>query len=184
MMKTIEIGKAFEEQAKEVLEREGYKIKRWFSKENWTAPCDMLVEKEGEEMYCEVRGVTKRLSSIIFSAQKMANLEALAEHTPVILFLVRWGKHKIVRLEDLPKERYVAYPKKKNSSNYYRLLEHLKIKRQIKGSSFRTTKLSDAEWEKVQLAKAEMGAKSNVDCILKFVDEHNELRRIKGRDII
>ena len=44
--------------------------------------------------------------------------------------------------------------------------------------------MSDIEWKRVQLAKAEMGAKSNVDCILKFVDEHNELRRIKGRDII
>jgi len=50
--------------------------------------------------------------------------------------------------------------------------------------AFRAGDLSDVEWKKVQVAKAEMGAKSNIDCLLKFVDEHNELRRIKGRDIL
>ena len=44
--------------------------------------------------------------------------------------------------------------------------------------------MTDSEIKKVRIAKAEMGAKSNIDCLLKFVDEHNELRRIKGRDIL
>ena len=43
--------------------------------------------------------------------------------------------------------------------------------------------MSDSEMQKVRVAKAEMGAKSNVDCLLKFVDVHNELRKIKGRNI-
>lgn len=43
--------------------------------------------------------------------------------------------------------------------------------------------MSDTEIQKVRVAKAEMGAKNNIDCLLKFVDEHNALRKIKGRDI-
>ena len=184
MMKTVEIGKAFEEEAANILKSEGYQIKRWFSKENWTAPCDMLVEKEGKEMYCEVRGVTGKLSSINFSAQKMANLEAFAEHTPVILFLIRNGKHKIVRLKDLPKERYVAYPQKKASSNYYRLLERLTLKPKTKKKIMFKADLTQEEIERVRIAKVEIGAKNNADYLRKATAYCRELRRIKGTDII
>jgi len=44
--------------------------------------------------------------------------------------------------------------------------------------------MSDSEIKKVRIAKAEMGAKNNIECLIKFVDEHNELRRIKGRVIL
>ena len=175
-MTPCETGKMFEEQAKEVLEREGYKIKRWFSKENWTAPCDMLVEREGKEMYCEVRGVTGRLSSITFSAQKMANLEALAEHTPVILFLVRWGGHKIVRLEDLPKERYVAYPKKKEASNYYRVLEKFtNIRNKVKKREFKVV-VTDEELKMIREEKNNLGVETSKELIFLLIDHYYETR--------
>lgn len=171
-MTPCEIGKIFEEQAKEVLEREGYKIKQWFSKENWTAPCDMLVEKEGEEMYCEVRGVTGRLSSITFSTQKMANLEALNEHKPVILFLVRRGKHKIVRLEDLPKERYVAYPKKKEASNYYRVLEKfINIRNKVKKREFKVV-VTDEELKMIREEKKNLSVETNHELIFLLIDHY------------
>ena len=175
-MTPCETGKMFEEQAKEVLEREGYKIKRWFSKENWTAPCDMLVENEGEEMYCEVRGVTGRLSSITFSAQKMASLEALSEHTPVILFLVRRGKHKIVRIEDLPKERYVAYPKKKEAINYYRVLEKFtNIRNKVKKRTFKA-EVNDEELKKIRSAKKNLRVETSHELIFLLIDHYYETK--------
>lgn len=181
-MTPIEQGRLFEEQAKVALEREGYEIKRWFSKENWTAPCDMLLEREGEEIYCEVRGVTGEKSPLIFPAQKIANLKALAEHTPVILFLIRNSNQKIVPLENLPQERYVAYPHKKEASNYYRVLEQLSAK--SKGGHLFKAEMEESEIKKIRIAKAEIGAKNNKECLLKLVDAYNELRRIKGRDIL
>lgn len=171
-MTPCETGKMFEEQAKEGLEREGYKIKRWFSKENWTAPCDMLVEKEGKEMYCEVRGVTGRLSSITFSAQKMANLEALNEHKTVILFLVRRGEHKIVRIEDLPKERYVAYPKKKEAINYYRVLEKFtNIHNKVKKRTFKA-EVTDEELKMIQAEKKNLGVETSHELIFLLIDHY------------
>lgn len=182
-MTPIEQGKLFEEQAKVTLEKEGYQIKRWFSKEKWNAPCDMLLEKGNKEIYCEVRGVTREKNPIIFPAQKIANLEALAEHTPVILFLIRNRNHKIVPLENLAEERYVAYPHKKEASNYYRVLERLSI-RPKGGYIFKTGELTKSEGKKISIAKAEVEAKNNKECLLKLVDAYNELRRIKGRDIL
>lgn len=178
-MTPVEIGKVFEEEAKETLEREGYEIKRWFSKEKWTAPCDMLVEKDGEEMYCEVRGVSGEKSSILFPAQKIANLEALAEHKPVILFLIRNGEHKIVRLEDLPKERYVAYPQKKASSNYYRLLERLALKSKTKKIMFKAD-CTREEIEEIRKVKKKMGARNNAEFLVMLADDHFELKQRRG----
>jgi len=172
MMKTIEIGKEFEEEAANILKSEGYQIKRWFSKENWTAPCDMLVEKEGEEMYCEVRGVNGDKAAIMFNAQKMANLEALAEHTPVILFLIRNGEHKIVRIEDLPKERYVAYPKKKEASNYYRVLEKFtNIRNKVKKRDFKVV-VTDEELKRIRREKEKLHVETSKEFILMLIDHY------------
>ena len=172
MMKTVEIGKAFEEKAADILKSEGYQIKRWFSKENWTAPCDMLVEKEGEEMYCEVRGVNSDKAAIIFNAQKMANLEALAEHTPVILFLIRNGEHKIVRIEDLPKERYVAYPKKKEAGNYYRVLEKFtNIRNKVKKREFKVV-VSNEELKMIRAEKKKLGVETSKELIFLLIDHY------------
>ena len=164
-MTSVEIGKVFEEKAKVILESNGYTVKRWLSKEDWSAPCDMLVEKEGEEMYCEVRGVTGKYGNVHFSAQKIARLTVLTEQKPVILFLLRGGKHRIVSLEDLPKEPYVVYP------------QH-----PLEPTILFKAELTKEERKKVRIAKIKMDAKSNVDCLLKLVDAYNELRRIKGED--
>ena len=183
-MTPCEKGRLFEEQASGVLEQEGYQIKRWFSKEKWTAPCDMLIEKDGKEIYCEVRGVTKEKTPIILSAQKMANLEALAEHTPVVLFLIRNGEHKIVPIEDLPKERYVSYPQKIVSSNYYRTLEQLEKKPTSTFShTLRIELTGESEWLwwKWKRIKNELNASTNKEALIALVEKCEES---KGRNIL
>ena len=182
-MSPCERGRLFEEQASRVLEQEGYQIKRWFSKEKWSSPCDMLIEKEGKEIYCEVRGVTKEKAFIIFSAQKMASLQALAEHTPMVLFLIRNGEHKIVPIEDLPRERYVSYPQKTVASNYYRTLEQLTVKQRTKMPLFKA-KMSDRAIKRARIAKVQIDAKNNAEFIEKLIDAYDELRRSKGRNIL
>lgn len=178
-MSPCERGRLFEEQASRVLEQEGYQIKRWFSKEKWTAPCDMLIEKDGKEIYCEVRGVMKEKAHIIFSAQKMANLEALAEHTPMVLFLIRNGEHKIVPIEDLPKERYVSYPQKTVASNYYRTLEELTVKLRTKKREWKV-EVTAVELEMIRKAKVDMGVKTHKDFVLTLIDYYF---KNKNRDI-
>lgn len=44
--------------------------------------------------------------------------------------------------------------------------------------------MEESEIKKIRIAKAEIGAKNNKECLLKLVDAYNELRRIKGRDIL
>lgn len=51
-------------------------------------------------------------------------------------------------------------------------------------SIFKTADLSAHERKKVGIAKADMEAKNNKDFLLKLVDAYNELRRIKGRNIL
>ena len=50
--------------------------------------------------------------------------------------------------------------------------------------AFRAGDLSDVAWKKVQLAKANIGEGNNREFLLKLVDDYNESRRTKGRDIL
>ena len=50
--------------------------------------------------------------------------------------------------------------------------------------AFRTGDLSNVEWKKVKIAKANIGEGNNKEFLLKLVDDYNELRRVKGRDIL
>lgn len=45
-------------------------------------------------------------------------------------------------------------------------------------------KMSDSEIKRARATKVEIDAKNNKELVLKLIDAYNELRRIKGRDII
>jgi len=179
----IEVGQAFEEQAKRFLENNGYVIKQWYSKDNWHAPCDMLIEKDGKEIYCEVRGLNGNKSAYTFTDQKMDSLTALSKHKPLIFVLIRKNICKIVSLDDLPTERYVSYPKRRLATNYYRVVNRLHKKPSQPTTTVKFV-LSDESWIVWKKAKAEIGNGrdiNNTETLKHLITHYN---REKGRKLI
>jgi Holliday junction resolvase-like predicted endonuclease len=175
----IEVGQAFEEQAKIFLENNGYTINRWYSKENWGSPCDMLVEKNGIEMYCEVRGLNGDRSAYTFTGQKMDTLTVLSEHKPVIFVLIRKNKCKVVSINDLPMERYVSYPKRRSAPNYYQIVERFSIKQHQPTTTVKAF-LDNELWNEWKIFKKSVGG-TNATALVKLIDHYN---REKGRKLI
>jgi Holliday junction resolvase-like predicted endonuclease len=175
----VEMGRVFEDQAKIFLEDNGYMINRWYSKENWHAPCDMLVEKNGIEMYCEVRGLNGEKSAYTFTGRKMDTLTVLSEHKPVIFVLIRKNKCKVVSIDDLPTERYVSYPKRRSAPNYYQIVERFSRKQHQSTTTVKAF-LDGELWAEWKIFKKSVGG-TNATALVKLIDHYN---REKGRKLI
>ena len=101
-MDTINIGKKFEEKAKENLIKEGYEIIEESSKLNWQSPYDFIVRKkeDGRIYFVESRGrnnIKNGFSSFLNKNKKIR----LNKYKEVKLILMNPNEYILIDLKDL-----------------------------------------------------------------------------------
>ena len=97
-MNTVEKGFAFEEEAIKFLEEQGYNLVEWASRKNWRSRYDLIVEKDGQTFYVEVRGTTVATRPTMPRA-KFEFLKKLG-NSLVVLITPSWKK--VLTLKEAP----------------------------------------------------------------------------------
>lgn len=101
-MNTIDIGRKFEEKAKDILIKEGYEIIEESSKLNWSSPYDFIVRKkeDGKIYFVESRGRTNINNGFSGFLNKNKKIK-LDKYKEVKLILMNPNKFILIDLKDL-----------------------------------------------------------------------------------
>ena len=113
-MNVIQIGKEFEEEAKEFINMSGFDIVEHTSKINFNSHYDFIISKNNEEYYLEVRGrrTGKSQNYFSFSKRKLNYLKNLDK--PVLIMLINNSGFSLIKLEDIELyKKLVVYKERK-----------------------------------------------------------------------
>ncbi len=124
-MNKVQIGKSFEEEAKNIFKEEKIEILEKSSEINWCSHYDFIVKKENIEYYVEVRGRKegKNIQYFSISKDKLKHLRELNKEV-LILLINRYG-YVIFNLNLIKK--YTKRYKIRNKIIY--ILTHKKLDR-------------------------------------------------------
>jgi len=102
-MNSVEVGKEFEKQAKEIFNKEGYDVIEESSKINPLCHYDFIVDKQDQKYFIEVRGRKKGkyIKYFFMSKRKLVYLRELGGE--VLILLINCFGYDFINLKDINK---------------------------------------------------------------------------------